>query len=280
MNVALKTLSAAMLLAGMAGNAMAAVGSPASADGLPANAVGFGTGDLIFAYEAPNLSSVIWDLSNGTNDLNFSDILTSSSFSISNSLVSSFVAANPNGRWNIFGLTNKDIDPLVAPGAPTSIKYDKAGFAVTIKGSPSLAGVNGALIEGRADVNAQWISNANFGGLNNADAITATETDPWAFGDTTHGPSLANQNATGLVGETLGFFTILIDSAGGTLNRGINTNCTDCALKRPAVFTNIGDFTFSANGALSFTTPVPLPPAVWLLGSAVVGLAGLRRRQA
>lgn len=43
-----------------------------------------------------------------------------------------------------------------------------------------------------------------------------------------------------------------------------------------------GSFQLSSNGTLAFTTdvtPVPLPPAVWLLGSALVGLVGIGRRK-
>lgn len=43
-----------------------------------------------------------------------------------------------------------------------------------------------------------------------------------------------------------------------------------------------GLWTLAANGTLSFdaaSAPVPLPPAVWLLGSALVGLVGVGRRR-
>jgi|GEM_PF-6887565 len=43
-----------------------------------------------------------------------------------------------------------------------------------------------------------------------------------------------------------------------------------------------GVFTLTSDGNLSYTTnlaPVPIPGAVWLLGSGLVGLAGIRRRK-
>jgi hypothetical protein len=45
-----------------------------------------------------------------------------------------------------------------------------------------------------------------------------------------------------------------------------------------AVFSLTNDtLTFTGNGG---TTPVPLPAAVWLLGSGLLGLAGVGRRRA
>jgi hypothetical protein len=47
-----------------------------------------------------------------------------------------------------------------------------------------------------------------------------------------------------------------------------------------AIF-NLGTVTFSSNGTLTFAggSPVPLPAAVWLFGSGLLGLAGVARRR-
>ena len=281
MNGALKALAAASLMAAGIGNALAA-----SNDGLPTNGTGTGAGDLMFAYEAADgQSSIIWDLSNGADDLTWTSILSASAFTISNPGVASFVTANPGGRWNLFGLTNTKTS-----GTGSALKYDKAGYGLTIKqGAENFNAPNGnsgGKIEILMDNNAAWISAANAGGLADNGSLVAGAADPWQFSaGGTHSAFIADQNATGLVGETLAYWTILIDN---TVTRGLSSNATNALGKSP-VFTLVTNaqgqamgFTFNANGDLSYAAaaPVPVPGAVWLMGSAIAGLAGLRRRKA
>ena len=273
MNAMQKTLTAAVLAAASAG------AFAASNDGLPANGTGTGVGDLIFAYEAADASaSILWDLSDGANDLNFTDMLSATAFTISNPDVTAFMTANPGGRWNIFGLTNSKTS-----GTTSSILYNQAGLGVTVNGAinpnqPNGSAINGAYVEGRIDVYAQWVSNANtLGAFPDNGTTLAGASDLWAFSDPTRGSVLANQQATGLVGDTLAYWTILIDN---TVTRGVSANATN-ALGRAAMFSQLGNFSLDAGGNLAYSTaPVPVPAAVWLMGSALAGLGAMRRRKA
>lgn len=278
MKFKLKTLTAAVALAGFMANASAATTGPASADGLPNNGTGSGIGDLIFAYEGASGLSIIWDLFNPTggarSDVNFNDMLGAPSFSISNAAVTAFVAANPGGRWNVFGLTNVRNTAFGASGA--SIRYLQAGGATTLVGSaPNFVSgnSNGANMESFIDNHAGWINAANNGGLNASDTIEAGPADPWQFNTGAgHGPTMLGQNSAAGLNATMGFWSLLIDP---TKNRGLSASATN-ALGSPVVATQLGSFTF--NGENLSYAPIPVPPAVWLFGSAMAGLIGLRRR--
>jgi hypothetical protein len=274
MNAMYKTLTAAVLAAASAG------AFAASNDGLPSNGTGTGVGDLMFAYEAADgTASIVWDLADGSNDLNWTDLLAATGFTISNVEVSNFISANPGGRWNIFGLTNTK-----TAGTGSNMIYNQAGFGVTINGAAdpaSATGNTGGKIEGHMDSAAGWISAANGAGLADNGTLTAGEFDAWAFSDNNHGGSsgfLAGQFATGLIGETLGYWTILIDN---TVARGLSANDATKALGRAPFFTQLGNFTLGLDGSLAYSTaPVPVPAAVWLMGSALAGLGVMRRRKA
>lgn len=273
MNVVQKTLTAVLLAAGSTG------AFAASSDGLPSNGTGSGVGDLMFAYEAADgTASIVWDLSDGANDLNWTDMLSATGFTISNVDVSNFIAANPDGRWNIFGLTNTK-----TTGTGSTIVYDQAGFGVTVNGPAdptSATGNTGGKLEGLMDNAAAWIAAANAGGIEENGALVAGEFDAWAFSDNNHGGSsgfLAGQFATGLIGDTLGYWTILIDDS---VARGFSASATN-ALGRAPIFNQLGAFTLGLDGSLTYSTaPVPVPAAVWLMGSALAGLGVMRRRKA
>ena len=63
------------------------------------------------------------------------------------------------------------------------------------------------------------------------------------------------------VGVELAAYTLLLDADGNTVD----------ALRR-------GSFDLSADGTFSYTSAVPVPAALWLFGSALLGLATRRRR--
>jgi len=280
MNVALKALTAAVALAGMMANASAASTGPASRDDLPNNGTGTGFGDLVFAYEAQGGASILWDLINpagGTrSDVNFNDMLTTPGFTISNAAISAFVSANPVGRWNIFGLTNVRNPAFASAG--TGLRYTQAGAGVTVANAQA-APITGTALEQSIDLLAQWVSNANSGGLNASDTLLASPTDLFTFSaGGVHSANIVGQNASSVLNGTLNYWTLLVDP---TKNRGL-TPSTANALGSPAIATQLGAFTFSLNGTeaeLSYA-PIPVPPALVLFGSALAGFAGLRRRRA
>lgn len=81
-------------------------------------------------------------------------------------------------------------------------------------------------------------------------------------------------NVTGAIGESLGFYSIIP----GANNRA------------PALYTayqntdGFATWSFGADGVLKYQTAaaaavVPVPAAIWLMGSALIGLLGVARRQ-
>jgi len=278
MNGPLKAIAAALFLAVGSSSAFAA-----SNAGLPGIGTQVDPGDVVFAYAAADgQSSVVWDLSNGADDLSWGSVLASTGFTISNGIVSDFVAANPGGRWAVFGLTNTKVG-----GTAANLQYDQAGFGLTVTGgAPDVDvsnGNNGGKIEAQLRISGDWLTAANNGGLPNNGALLATAADNWLF---LPGNGIAAQNAAGLVGDTLAYWTILIDN---TVTRGLSANVPNKALGNAPFFAPATNgqgqamgFTFAADGSLSYAAmqPVPVPAAVWLMGSALTGLGVLRRRPA
>lgn len=278
MNGTLKAIATAVLLAVGSSSAFAA-----SNAGLPGVGTETDPGDLVFAYAtADGQSSVVWDLSNGGDDLTWGSVLTSTGFTISNSIVSDFVTANPGGRWAVFGLTNTKTS-----GTAANLQYDQAGFGLTVVGgAPDVNvsnGNNGGKIEVQLRISGNWLTLANDGGLPDNGALLATAADSWLF---VPDSGIAAQQAAGLVGDTLAYWTILIDN---TVTRGFNDTQANRALGNAPFFTQVKNgqgeamgFTFAADGSLSYAAiqPIPVPAAVWLMGSALAGLGALRRRQA
>jgi hypothetical protein len=289
MNVALKTLAAGVLLAVGSTNALAASNDSVVVNNVNNFGSGNGSGDLIFAYEAVDGTgapqTILWDLSNGADDLTFASILTSGGFTLNNPDVTAFVTTNPGGRWNIFALSNTKTS-----GTTSSMIWDQGGFALTVNtgadgtsNTADITSLTGNQVEQAMVASAQWINAANNGGFPDNGTLTAGPADPWQFSSGAgHGAFIANQNATGLIGETLAFWTILIDD---TVARGISATSTAGARGRPAIASMVmldgapASFSFAANGDLSYA-PVPVPAAVWLMGSAIAGLGVMRRRKA
>lgn len=75
-------------------------------------------------------------------------------------------------------------------------------------------------------------------------------------------------NTEAQIGQSMGFYFV-------------HASASDPA-NTSALTTFGGDWTLASDGTLSYgaaPAPVPLPPAVWLLGSALVGLVGVGRRR-
>jgi hypothetical protein len=137
------------------------------------------------------------------------------------------------------------------------VNMTSAQAAQEFQDEPNTANVNGAVS-----------SNAAFF----AQVVAGTTT---AFGSSTGGgfqASSAYSIGTQRNSNTTGTTTFLVEFAGF----GVGTDAN--------VYQSLTPITLSSNGAVtglvSGTSAVPLPAAVWLLGSGVVGLLGIGRRRA
>jgi hypothetical protein len=79
--------------------------------------------------------------------------------------------------------------------------------------------------------------------------------------------------ATGALGDSLAFYRVT--NSASTTRFPVKNNPVDAiAYAGTWTLSSTGDLTYSVGGA-----PVPVPAAVWLLGSAMVGLVGVSRRR-
>lgn len=137
-----------------------------------------------------------------------------------------------------------------------------------------------AVLESVASKNNTAISSILNGSTacNNANPCIATSASSanWAVGDlgANLGGLASSSNAGGVVGgAALNFYQIV----------GHGTAITSQTLNAFANATGDATWTLSASGDLQFNAPgqaaVPLPAAVWLFGSGLLGLAGIGRRK-
>lgn len=176
----------------------------------------------------------------------------------------SAAGANPL-KWNVGGVSNFDA---------TFSNVDSYGVYIT--GADGFAPVQGTT--------SLQVQNAILNGRNFADSLNsltgftdsvvnethtvdvAVQGDSRYAGGTLWGNSMGGQlpfNTTSLLGQTLAFYHINFDWMGDFSNIAQE-------------FT--GNWELRANGDLEFS-PVPLPPAFWLLASAMIGLVGVARRR-
>lgn len=123
-------------------------------------------------------------------------------------------------------------------------------------------------------VHNNWFLNVN-GGIN-ASATNSTTIADGNFGSWTTGITQADRlwNTSGTTGETLGF--AVAATTGEAAGRGWGE--TDTAIVTQAA----GSWTLDANGGLSYgsaVAAVPVPAAVWMFASGLMGMAGVARRR-
>lgn len=136
---------------------------------------------------------------------------------------------------------------------------------------PAVQGIAGAAISGASVMN-------GLTACNNANPCTAVSTTSPGYAVNYFGGSLgglgSTSSAAGVVGgSAVNFYQII----------GTGTSTT---AQTPVIFgtaANPGAWTLSSSGDLTYSVPgtaaVPVPAAVWLLGSGLLGLAGIARRK-
>lgn len=90
----------------------------------------------------------------------------------------------------------------------------------------------------------------------------------------------AKFSAIGNVGDAMSFMMVSEDIQLSVINFGFGdiVNPTSVSTDPAAIALMEGTWTLDTAGALSYSA-VPIPPAIWLLGSALVGLTGVARRR-
>jgi hypothetical protein len=186
------------------------------------------------------------------------DMAFGSAFPSTAGLVYSVIGVNfyddpssPNAGYNIFTTTNGNQAQVLAIDTLGVLPLVHANVTSYVDASNSAAG------------------NSNFG-LDSVSQIVGTG-NPGSFGGNifTNGTlsgALAGQQTAATIGTPLSFYLLSVN-----LDTGENIN---------SKFAHT--FLLDANGRLTYNTQapvVPLPPAVWLLGSTLAGLLGVARRR-
>jgi len=253
MKLKMKALAAAVALT-VAGSANAAI-----------DTFGSGDGELFFSVrDNVNQTSYVLDLNialstfNPTQSLNYSDM-------------SSFVASSSGDlSWAVMA------GDSVGAGSIGGLHYMTTAAAGS---DATLGAMNNGTLQGWTIMDGDYLSNVN-GALAGADGIQGTADDAVsttaANGDnayfTTTMDSWQNNSpvsATAGLGESQNFY-LLSNSASTVLATGKSKLVTLTAMP--------GIWKLDATTGLTYSA-VPVPPALWLLGSALLGLVGVARRK-
>lgn len=188
----------------------------------------------------------------------------------------SFVSSHAGDTfsWTIEG--GQYVNPTFAAGTPTAAgnaNNVQPGTALAIFTSPTLTSV---LPKASTATTVNFYNFLN--GLQNditsgsmTGLQTATETTA-----TAEGPNLPQNKYAFLAGPDLAATGSTAVSLFGFTGNGVNGGTLQSYLLGTVSFTSAGALTFSQNPT---GTPVPLPAAVWLFGSGLMGLVGVSRRR-
>lgn len=261
MQFSMKSLAAIGALAALASTPALAVDTPSS-----------GNGSVFITVWDPTLgASIVQDLG-----LNYADFVTSQG--VNPAIVSTLNGAGLSFNVNLSHFTSvgsnfADLRYTVF-AADAVGNYQATGAIATAPINATITGQSGDVVNmigstGASQVAASW--NLNCG----VDAVICTGT---GFGSTyfgggawgsRFGGGFELDGSTGL-GEALGFY--LLTRSGIGASSPMNS-------VQFAGAGGVAQWLLAANGSLSFTAPVPLPAAVWMLLSGLAGLGVVSRRK-
>lgn len=271
-----------VFLASVSALGIAAAGSASAAinpdDASHAGGDGTGNGELFLSVVdrgGATERSYVLDLGITANQLlsNDASLVNNLSFTADANLLD--ILGNQSGTiaWNIAAVhnINQELDP------PSN--YDNMGYLSTAPLAPTpsnvptgFAGISGALSKLSSYINSVNGTSTDYA-ANISQIFSSTAN---AFYDGTLWGDMWNlsHSTEGGLDSSLGFYFVAMD---------FDESASD-PTAQSRVQTLLGQWTLDSAGTLSYVADVgapqvPVPAAVWLLGSALVGMAGIGRRR-
>lgn len=113
--------------------------------------------------------------------------------------------------------------------------------------------------------------------------LVADASIPTAWNNNFGGRFSAGFNNAGRIGDSLDFYQFSETTASGSTTQAVKVNQFTSAYDNGPMLANgaAAKWTLTAAGDLTYAVPsaVPVPAAVWLLGSGLIGLVGVSRRR-
>jgi hypothetical protein len=228
---------------------------------------GTGTGELFLSVVdrgGPIQRSYVLDLGITAGNMlaNDASLVNNISIAADSNLLDILNNATGSIAWNLaanYGLPDANFNGIGYLSTSASNPSIPSGFG-GISGAQTnigiyLQSVNGSDTDVSVDTSQIFSSSAN---------AFYDNTVSGSWGDTWNGA----HSTEGALDQSLGFYYVAL---------------TDALADLSTLQQMLGEWTLSSNGTLSYTSdvgaPVPVPAAVWLLGSALIGLVGVARRK-
>lgn len=279
MKLSTKPLAAAVSLALISVSAHAALTTPAIGTTAPSS-----TGLYLSVWDSGSNDSEIVNLSYA-----YADVTLASGNLTPNSATSPFTSAvNPStGTGNVlqlnFGVIPGFSSLFTSSNIATTNYMVTAGLSggagteaaeVTSATTPVTAysGLSGLIANVQGEI-AGWAGDPAAANSGFVTDTTGTTVESVQTGLLKGGQLITNQQFGGSVGSSLGFYNLTTTSA----HKETNSPYANASGDGFWFLSTSGDLTY--NIASAGTAPVPLPAAIWLLGSGLLGMAGIGRRR-
>lgn len=281
----LKTLVVAVAMAATGAAQAANVGCPSAtcvidsdkfvSGSEPAFGTGTGVGELFFSILDPGQAkSLVLDLNLTANTFRSNNASLINTFSVTDSLLQSFIAASPDQtkmRWNLGGLSNMG----KGPNAGLLTTHGSAGATI----NPATEGPfdNTSLFTGLGATERYERFNSTLFTSTNPNSAISVASSPsghlgGAWSSAAGGIWTFSNEQTGLTGTQLMSFIYF----------GATEAIDFDALPLATAFSDGKWKVDATTGTVSYVgqvSAVPVPAAVWLFGSGLLGLVGIGRRR-